>query len=314
MLFDILIPEPRNCSANLYNFFFSRISARCVKEYTKNHPNQEFPFSVEEYVRIKVARRSLNKVNLECIRDSTGTKRNGKYYLHIPLDGSQVKTKANTMESRSVVAIDPGDRNFVSTYSPDGTSYIIAGKKRLQKIYKGVQDIDKRLEHEKKEATRLKNKEKFKAKMKVLRLARAKRNAHERISNLVKEMHWKVARRLCEENHTILLPKFETSKMAKKQAEDGRRRVIPKSVVNSMLSQSHYTFREKRLLMKAQQFSTKVIIVGERYTTKTCTNCGTLRNVGGSKVYICRSCGFRGHRDCSASRNIFILNEEVLPE
>lgn len=282
-----------------YVVFFKRLSKKCVSEYI--HGREEFFKDPEEYAKIRVHTRHLNT---DIIRDSTVTKKNGKFYLHIPVDDSQVKVRNQKRESRGSAAIDPGVKNFVTTYSPEGTSYMVSGYDKLRSIDKGISKMQHLLEEEMKRVKQSKNKKKFKAKMRVLRLARACRKAHEKMTNMVKDMHWKVARLLCEENHTIYLPMFETSQMSRKCQD--RRRTISKCVSNSMLRQSHFLFRQ-RLLMKAKDFDTEVILVKEDYTTKSCTRCGELNeDVGGSRVFSCPSCAFRGHRDGCAGRNIYI--------
>lgn len=276
--------------------FFKRISKKQVSEYIKG--KDEFSRNPEDYIKIRA---DYKNIDTKSIRNCTVTKNNGKFYLHVPVDDSNVTVKNHKKESRGSTAIDPGVRNFVTTYSPEGTSYMISGYSKLKDINKGISKTQSLIEEEKKKAKHSSNKKKFKAKMRVLRLARASRSSHERMTNLVRDMHWKVARLLCEENHTIFIPIFETSKMCK-----NGRRTIPKCVANSLLRQSHYLFRQ-RLLMKAKDFDTTVVVVEEHYTTKSCTVCGELNeNIGGSRVFSCPSCHFRGDRDGCASRNIYM--------
>jgi putative transposase len=67
---------------------------------------------------------------------------------------------------------------------------------------------------------------------------------------------------------------------------------------------AHGEFREK-LLYKAQDHDTKIIVGNESYTTKTCGNCRIINEkVGGNKVFHCTHCGLRAHRYVHAARNI----------
>lgn len=54
---------------------------------------------------------------------------------------------------------------------------------------------------------------------------------------------------------------------------------------------------------KAQYVGMKVVLVDEHHTTKSCPTCGHLNNPKG-RNYICRLCGFRGHRDAVGAANI----------
>ena len=66
-----------------------------------------------------------------------------------------------------------------------------------------------------------------------------------------------------------------------------------------------YLFKQ-RLLSKAEEKRKKVILVNESYTSKTCSNCGTISNPGKSKIYECKKCKKKVGRDINAAKNILI--------
>jgi putative transposase len=114
-------------------------------------------------------------------------------------------------------------------------------------------------------------------------------------------MHYKLASFLCRSYSTIFLPEFGTQKMV------GNDSVLRKRTKDRMLTLSHYRFRQI-LSLKAKEFGTTLSIMGEEYTTKTCSCCGNINdNVGSSKVYRCTSnCNYIADRDVNGARNIFI--------
>jgi len=65
-----------------------------------------------------------------------------------------------------------------------------------------------------------------------------------------------------------------------------------------------------RLLFKQQEYPwSKVIIIDEAYTSKTCTNCGRINwKLGGNKVFKCnnKKCNIVLDRDIVGARNIII--------
>ena len=66
------------------------------------------------------------------------------------------------------------------------------------------------------------------------------------------------------------------------------------------------------LLYKCQQAGRSVEVVNERYTSRTCSNCGTLsgpQGVNGLRVreWRCADCGSVHDRDVNAARNILTL-------
>jgi transposase len=70
---------------------------------------------------------------------------------------------------------------------------------------------------------------------------------------------------------------------------------------------SFHRFLEK-LKFKCENTNTKLYIVTEEYTSKTCTFCGVINNVGSSEIYKCKECKSVIDRDVNASRNILIKN------
>jgi len=56
------------------------------------------------------------------------------------------------------------------------------------------------------------------------------------------------------------------------------------------------------------QKDTKLYIVSEAYTSKTCTRCGVLNNIGSNEIYHCKECDLVIDRDINGARNILLKN------
>ena len=133
---------------------------------------------------------------------------------------------------------------------------------------------------------------------------KAARRIRLKVTNLVDELHKKLAKWLCENYRVILLPKFETQKMSLKGF-----RKISSVTVRKMITWSHYRFQQ-RLINKAREYPWCCVeICDEAYTSKTCTKCGHInKKLGGNKTFKCslRSCGFQIDRDFGGARNILL--------
>jgi len=92
--------------------------------------------------------------------------------------------------------------------------------------------------------------------------------------------HYAVIKYLNETFETVILPPFETSKMVAKR--EGKRK-ISKRTAKEMLSLGHYEFKQKCL----DKLGDRVKILNEGCTSKTCTQCGSYKNIGGKEVYSC---------------------------
>jgi len=133
-------------------------------------------------------------------------------------------------------------------------------------------------------------------------LRRRAARVREKIENMRTDMHRKCAKYLCETYRHIIIPIFKVQEMVCRSGP--RQRRLNSRGARNMLSLGHFKFRQ-RLLSKARQTRSKVWVVTEEYTSKTCGSCGERYNVTG-KYYVCPSCGAEFDRDFNGARNIMI--------
>ena len=228
----------------------------------------------------------------------------GRYWLIAPY--YVVPDNQGSFGERGCCAIDPGVRTFATVYDPehglhkigDGASSRIFGLlKNLDALLAKQAEWDERVGRSKKRVACSRSRR---------RLALAIQRLRERVKDLVRELHRKTAHFLTTRYHTIVLPPFETKKMSSKIC-----RKLRKKSVRQMLGMSHYAFRLK-LQAKAEQRGCTVHILGEEYTSKTCTSCGNIHEkLGSSERFVCPTCAVVYDRDGGAARNIFIKNYEI---
>ncbi len=66
-----------------------------------------------------------------------------------------------------------------------------------------------------------------------------------------------------------------------------------------------FQFKEK-LIYKCILRDCKFSFIDEYNTTKACSNCSTLNNIGSSKEYLCSECKKKYPRDINSSKNILL--------
>ncbi len=219
----------------------------------------------------------------------------GHYYFCLlqPARGSENQAPPDPFAAPRILAIDPGERTFLTGYNPYDGSYVEWGSgdmKRLERLADHLDDLVSRTDKETSSRRRYK-------------MRKAQMRMRLRIRNLVDEFHKKLVHWLVHSYDLVLLPTYETSKMVKKT---GRR--IGRTTARAILTWSHYRFKQ-RLLMKTKMEHGKchVVIINEHYTTMTCGECGGLNHhVGGSKIFECPRCQTMLPRDWNAARNIFL--------
>ena len=127
-----------------------------------------------------------------------------------------------------------------------------------------------------------------------------------RIRHLVDELHHQVAHWLVMNHDVVVIPKFSTQSVSKKKDSTGQwKRKINKKTVSNLYSLAHFRFRQF-LNHKAMQHGVLYIEVTEEYTTKTCSRCGHMYEVGASETFDCPYCGLIIDRDINAAINILL--------
>ena len=210
-----------------------------------------------------------------------------QYYVLLTV---QKEVEYNEAKLKSV-SLDPGVRTFQTFYSPDG----VAGKLGDNMINDYLLKYAKRIDELNKIKT---ERSKGRTKKNILKRQSLLRT---KIKNVVDDMHWKVIDFLVKNFETIIIPTFETKKMACKE-----NRLINNKATRMMLTLSHYKFKE-RLKYKATSLKRNYIETTEEYTSKTCGNCGSLDSkLGSKKIYNCNDCNFKMDRDINGARNILL--------
>ena len=202
------------------------------------------------------------------------------FYILIP---KKIKVK-DKEEGYKVVALDPGKRVFQTGFSDTEFFESHINTQKYEKIKDKIRLLQALWD--KKDIFRNPRK-------KILILFR-------KIKNLVSECHWKTANYLVKKYNDVLLPSFESQEMVKGSS------ILKKKTKNDLLMLGHYSFKVK-LKEKALEFKNfRIHDVNESYTSRTCSCCGFINDVGSRKYFECNECHVRHNRDVNAARNIFI--------
>lgn len=132
--------------------------------------------------------------------------------------------------------------------------------------------------------------------------------ANRRIRGLVANMNRRIATYLCR-HEVVLLPWFAIKRMVKNP-----RSPLPPHVKRCGLSQSPYQFKQ-RVIDKARQTGTRILLCSETHTSGTCGACWMWNaGLGARKTFRCRFCQYVADRDHNGARNIFIRSLGIAPE
>ena len=185
----------------------------------------------------------------------------------------------------SAVAIDPGVRDFLTLFSPENhvlglgvgvATHLLGECKIMDKLESKISKTNNRSG-----------------------LIRALHRKINKIKNLRNELHNKCVNTLCKLYKKIYYPDFKPSSMVSK---------LNHKTSRNMYNLGFYTFKEK-LKSKCETNNCELVICTEEYTSKTCSNCGNIYEIGSSKIYSCSKCKCVFDRDINAAKNIYLKND-----
>lgn len=203
----------------------------------------------------------------------------GKYFLCVPMICPRIQSE----NQRGLVALDPGVRTFQTFFA--GTQAGKFGHGDFSRIARLCYALDKLIGKMSKSNAGQRQ-----------RMRKACDRIRFKIHNLVDEIHHKAALWLCRNYDTIALPTFETSHMVTK---------LRSKTARAMLTWAHFRFKSF-IKFKAYELYAQVLDMNESYTSKTCTRCGKITNIGSKKIFSCPSCGLIMDRDIHGARNIYL--------
>jgi putative transposase len=204
---------------------------------------------------------------------------NDRYFLIVPQD-----VDAESCENQAgFVALDPGLRTFLVAYSERGVEeYGAAAYSRISRLCHALDELIGR-------TTKASGASKRRMKKAELRL----RN---RIQDSVSELHHKVACFLTRTYKVIAIPEFNFHPMSGK---------LFRKTVRGLATLAHGKFRQV-LASHAGKRSCKIVFQNEAYTSKTCSSCGYIQEIGSAARWKCQGCGIRHKRDTNGARGIFL--------
>lgn len=203
--------------------------------------------------------------------------KNGKFYMLV----KKKLTINKNYNKNKIISLDPGHKTFLTGLSNDCLLEI--GKNVDKKIRKRLIKMDK---IKKQKRSKVKNRRKHLLK-------------HEKkLSNYVNNLHYQTVNYLTSNYSHILLGNYSTKSMV----ESDKSNKMNKRIGSSL---KFYQFREK-LIYKSIIKSCKFSLVDEYNTTKACSNCSTLNNIGSSREYNCKRCLQLYTRDTNSCKNILL--------
>jgi IS605 OrfB family transposase len=227
---------------------------------------------------LKISNKNKKKYKDLTIQNNVDiVKKNGNFYIHI-LTIPKAKEK---LDIKTICGVDPGLRTLATVYSINNNETNITE-------YIHRKDLLKKLNNK---IDKLKNEKKYYRKKQYNKIEL-------REKNIIDSIHWNLINNLLENNDVIYFGDIKSHNIVKGNKN---------KTLNRSFNQMKIFVLKQRLKYKASLYQKKVIFVHEAYTTKTCSNCGTINNdVGSKEIFECSCCHLKTGRDVNASKNIMM--------
>jgi len=298
--------------------FRKRIFESTASSITYDTTSKQFTLGTNTYYKFC---KDINRIKSKPI---INTKNNAKEWIEKNYNGGNFKIfrtcsgkyfiillnkleKINNKNRNKIISIDPGVRSFITGYDPNGT--IIESYNEI--IYR-IKDNYKRIDNNnriisKKDELNLSSK-------KYKKLKRMNNKKYNKIKNMVDDMHNKVSNYLASNYETILYPPLKVKEIIKGYNApllDGARVNALKARKTRLLNTLSFYMFTNKLISQSEKHNTKLYLVTEAFTSKTCTKCGTINDkLKDSKIFKCSKCKLKIDRDHNGARNILLKHIE----
>ena len=235
-------------------------------------------------------------------------KRTNHFHFVYTFESPRLVDPDPTFETKRVVAHDPGVRAFQTWYSPTTGTFgelLNDFQTQIEPRLLALDSLRSRID------TRyhgrvLKSPPQNRSRRQWLRTTRTLQRKWyrdlRRHHGWLESAHYDAANFMLKHNDIIVQPWLHCARLVQRSSRD-----ISSTTVRTMLTMSHYKYRQRLQWAATRYAGRHVFITEEPGTSKTCVNCGYWHNtLGCNKVFECPSCGISILRDINgAIGNLF---------
>ena len=279
---------PKDCNQNAFRDFQTTLTrlknktSKFPKFKSKHDTNQGFYISNDKF-RLKNGNLELSKTHHIKLSEDLRfdgkinglrvVKENNKWYGCFSIDGDFKRDRFSNTE----IGLDLGLKTFCVDSNNNQYNYPLKLKKIDKRIRRKQRQVSKSIK-----GSNNRNKKKLKL-----------NKSYENLKNIRKDFLHKLSTKICSENQTIKMEDLNVKGMLKNHN-------LARSIQNSCWS----LFRQM-IDYKSKLYNNDLIIVDRFFaSTKTCSNCGTKKDMKLSdRIYTCE-CGNVMDRDLNAALNI----------
>ena len=206
-----------------------------------------------------------------------------RYTLLIP----QLEYKTNNTNENTYISCDPGYKTLLTG---------ITNNKKIEIGTNLQKFLSNNVKHQEniKEYLKKNNTNKLINKLKELKI---------RQQNKLEDAYWKISNYLTKNYKYIICGKWNSSTRLTNN--------ISSQLDKEMKAICFYKLIQK-LQYKCNANGNIFILTNEAYTTKLCSNCGTYKDIGISRIYNCNNCNRTYDRDFNSSKNILCKSIESI--
>jgi len=216
----------------------------------------------------------------------------GKYRLHIKCEATYTRKVYCNRENTAICGIDPGSRTFATVYDATRQKCFQVGFDKKNRMHGRTVKYNKTMVLFQQASAKGQEQETENRKRQLLKIK-------SKIHSAVTDIHVRFASMLVCDYALVSVGKIHVAYVKK-----GLLSILTSNKSDKLLWWNHDQFRK---LLKHRSLGEKctVIFQNERFTSKTCGQCGQKNKTLGSKEFFrCARCNYQTHRDVNGARNI----------
>lgn len=242
--------------------------------------DKEFNMSIKNQKKYK---------NFKINHNTDLVRQNGEYFIYILVD---IKDTSIPKKSKNLkfCGIDPGVKTLMTVYNDEEIVEYEHNKDFINKMNKKLDTLKSIKNRKEKHVNRRSDIRNGFRKSVYTKI-------HKRKEDYINSLHWYSINDLLKRYDVLFFGDIKSHDIVK----DNKNHILNRQMNDLKL----YLFKQ-RLEYKALVKNKKVVFLNESYTTKTCSSCGNMYNIGLSRTYNCSSCNFQCGRDINSSKNILM--------
>jgi len=228
--------------------------------------------SFKGHPTLKVSKKMSKKLNgVQIVSNCDFVHQKNSYWILIPV---AVEMPPLDLDNPTYCGVDPGVVKIATTFGKTGFIEYTHNRELLKRYNQKITLLKTRLSVRKKQINKVEKKK----------------------IDYTNRLHWELIKSLLDNHDVVFFGDIKSHDIVKHKKH---------RALNQEFNDLKFYTLKQRLIYKSKLRGKKVILVDERFTSKTCSVCGNVQDMT-DRIYNCTKCNSYVDRDVNAAKNILM--------